>query len=126
MTWRPVEENLGEWPEAIDYLVYCAAAGSRDESVYRAVYLQGLRHVLAKVTSMKTLPKRIFFTSSTAVYHQNAGGWVDELSETSPAGFSGQVMLEAEALLQQGDIPGTSIPFWRHLWPGAGLSFEAG
>ncbi|GAA4651428.1 SDR family oxidoreductase [Kistimonas scapharcae] len=112
------EENLGEWPEAIDYLAYCAAAGSRDESVYRAVYLQGLRHVLTKVASMKTLPKRIFFTSSTAVYHQSGGEWVDELSETSPAGFSGQVMLEAEALLQQAGIPGTSIRFGGIYGPG--------
>ncbi len=110
--------HLGEWPDTVDYLVYCAAAGSRDESVYRAVYLQGLRHVLAKAASIKALPKRIFFTSSTAVYHQNKGEWVDETSDTSPTSFSGQVMLEAEALLQQAAAPATSIRFGGIYGPG--------
>ena len=54
------DAHLGEWPEAIDYLVYCAAAGSRDESVYRAVYLQGLRHVLTKVYFDEDIAKAHF------------------------------------------------------------------
>ena len=38
------------------------------------------------------------FTSSTAVYAQDSGEWVDENSETAPQRFNGQVMLEAEAV----------------------------
>jgi len=43
--------------------------------------------------------KRIIFTSSTAVYHQTGGEWVDENSATAPTSFSGRILLEAESLL---------------------------
>ncbi|MHC4895149.1 MAG: Rossmann-fold NAD(P)-binding domain-containing protein [Planctomycetota bacterium] len=39
------------------------------------------------------------FVSSTAVYGQADGEWVDEDSPTEPEGFNGRVLLEAEALL---------------------------
>lgn len=107
-----------EWPEAINYLIYCAAADSHDESVYRAIYVQGLQHALARLVSMKTGPERIFFISSTAVYHQNQGEWVDETSDTSPTTFSGQIMLEAETQLQSMGMPATSIRFGGIYGPG--------
>jgi nucleoside-diphosphate-sugar epimerase len=53
--------------------------------------------------------RRVFFTSSTAVYGQAAGEWVDESSETTPAHFSGARLLEAERLLLEHDVPATVL-----------------
>ncbi len=62
----------------------------------REVYVQGLEHVL------DTLPpcKRFIYVSSTSGYGQRDGAVVDETSATEPIEPSGQVVLEAERLLQ--------------------------
>ena len=111
-------EKLGSWPQNIDYVVYCAAAGRQGEEGYRKTYLEGLENVLNRLKVMATPPKRTFFTSSTAVYHQNDGAWVDELSPTHPEGFSGQVMLEAEAMLASSELPATAVRFGGIYGPG--------
>jgi nucleoside-diphosphate-sugar epimerase len=63
----------------------------------REVYVDGLRHVL------DTLPgcDRFVYVSSTSVYGQADGGWVDEDSATEPVEESGRVVLEAERLLRE-------------------------
>lgn len=86
-------------PPRLDYVVYCAAAGARNEENYRRTYINGLRNLLTRMDNKNQNPHRIIFTSSTAVYHQSHGEWVDETSETDPTGFAGQIMLEAEALI---------------------------
>ncbi|RLU10713.1 NAD(P)-dependent oxidoreductase, partial [Pseudomonas prosekii] len=85
------------WPiGAVDYLVYCAAATDHDEAGYRAAYVEGLQHVLEWLGDYGQVPKRLLFVSSSSVYGQQEGEWVDETSPAVAAGFSGQVMLEAE------------------------------
>ncbi|MCL6269738.1 SDR family oxidoreductase [Sansalvadorimonas sp. 2012CJ34-2] len=109
---------LGDWPEQIDYLIYCAAAGRQGEDGYRQTYLHGLENALNRLNTLESPPRRIFFTSSTAVYHQNEGEWVDELSPTRPEGFNGKVMLEAEALLVSSELPATVVRFGGIYGPG--------
>ena len=62
----------------------------------RKVYVAGLGHVL------DTLPPcgRFIHISSTSVYGQTDGGWVDENSPTEPIEESGKIVLEAERLLR--------------------------
>ena len=43
--------------------------------------------------------QRIVFVSSSAVYGEHRGGWVDEDTPPAPQGFNGRILLEAEALL---------------------------
>ena len=50
--------------------------------------------------SLPHYPQRILFVSSTSVYGQNAGEWIDEESATEPRRFNGQAMLHAESLLR--------------------------
>ncbi|CAM3770713.1 SDR family oxidoreductase [Parendozoicomonas haliclonae] len=107
-----------EWPEHIDYVVYAAAAGRSGEEGYRKTYVDGLGHVLAKIKAYPHPPRRTFFTSSTAVYHQRDGEWIDELSETHPQTFNGQIMLEAEGLLLNSDLPATVVRFGGIYGPG--------
>ncbi|MEQ7919063.1 SDR family oxidoreductase [Xanthomonas sp. WHRI 1810A] len=86
-----------QWPEGpLDYLVYCATPTERDEAGYRAAYVDGLRHVLDWTRRSGQRPKRLIFVSSSSVYGQQQGEWVDETSPTHAGGFSGEVMLAAE------------------------------
>jgi nucleoside-diphosphate-sugar epimerase len=88
-------ETLAALPAGIESVVYAAAADAHSEDAYRAAYVDGLRHLLAAVGGSL---RRVLYVSSTAVYGQRRGEWVDEESATEPAGFSGRVLLEGERL----------------------------
>lgn len=98
------------WPTAdVDYLVYCAAANQHDEAGYRAAYIEGLQHVLSWLADHGQKPRRLLFVSSSSVYGQQDGEWVDETSATDPSGFSGRLMLEAEQVALDSGIPATRV-----------------
>jgi len=84
--------TLESWRGA-DALIHCASSAGGDAEAYRAVYLEGLLNAIAAFH-----PRRTLFTSSTSVYAQNDGSWVDETSETAPARDTGRVLLEAEGV----------------------------
>ncbi|MBT1120325.1 NAD-dependent epimerase/dehydratase family protein [Stutzerimonas nitrititolerans] len=98
------------WPNAeLSYLVYAASASQHDEPGYRQAYVEGLRNVLGWLEQRGQRPKRLLFLSSTGVYGQNQGEWIDETSPTEPNGFTGQVMLEAERLALNSGLPATLV-----------------
>lgn len=98
------------WPiGGVDYLVYCAAATDHDEAGYRKAYVEGLQHVLEWLDDYGQQPKQLVFVSSSSVYGQQNGEWVDETSPTQALGYSGQVMLEAEQVAFDSDIPATTV-----------------
>jgi len=96
-------------PAAFDYLFYTASADRRDEEHYRSVYVDGLRDLLDALRTAACPLRRIFFTSSTAVYGQSEGEWVDEDSATEPPRFSGRVLLEAEAIVRKAAETGINM-----------------
>ncbi|MBS99149.1 MAG: NAD(P)-dependent oxidoreductase [Oceanospirillaceae bacterium] len=100
---------------ACDYLVYCAAAKSRDPSVYRAVYVDGLHHLLRQLPQP---PKHLFLTSSTGVYAQSDGEWVDEFSPTHPTSETGKILLESESIALNASSPATVVRFSGIYGPG--------
>ena len=87
-------ETLRALPEGISHVVYLPTPDARDEALYRAVFVDGLRHVLDAI-DMPAL-RRLVFVSSSAVYGEHGGAWVDEETPAAPPGFNGQVLLEAE------------------------------
>jgi nucleoside-diphosphate-sugar epimerase len=88
---RPVGASIrGEF----DLLVHCLSPSSRDEAGYRAVYVDAQRNLLDAVPRAS----RMLFVSSTAVYGEHGGDWVDEDSPCRPGGFNGRVLREAETL----------------------------
>ncbi|POA34873.1 MULTISPECIES: NAD-dependent epimerase/dehydratase family protein [unclassified Pseudomonas] len=104
------EDCPATWPVgAVDYLVYCAAATDHDEAGYRAAYVQGLQHVLEWLNDYGQEPKRLLFVSSSSVYGQQNGEWIDETSPTQAAGYSGRVMLEAEQIASNSGIPASLV-----------------
>jgi nucleoside-diphosphate-sugar epimerase len=99
-----------QWPRgAIDYLIYCATPSQRDEAGYRQAYVDGLRHVLSWLDQCGQRPRRIFFVSSSGVYGQTEGEWVDETSATQPGTFTGRIMLEAERTALESGLPATVV-----------------
>jgi nucleoside-diphosphate-sugar epimerase len=102
-------KSFGTPPASFDYLFYTASADRRDEDHYRSVYVAGLRRLLNNLRDAGSPLQRIFFTSSTAVYGQNRGEWVDESSATEPLGFNGRVLLEAEAIVREAPATGINL-----------------
>src|SRR5262249_22460370 len=102
-------ESLRALPCGIDVVFYTAAAQRRTDEAYRVAYVDGLSHLLAALQQQHQRPRRIFLTSSTGVYAQCHGEWVDESSPTQPTHFSGLRLLEGAALLRQSPFPATVV-----------------
>lgn len=86
----------------VDHVVFSASAGESSDERYRDVYVRGLQNVLHAVR--RHSPARLCFVSSTAVYHQTDGSWVDEDSPTQPSHFAGVRTLEAERVARDSGI----------------------
>lgn len=98
------------WPVTpLDYLVYCVAASEHDEAGYRTAYIEGLQHVLSWLAKHGQKPRRLLFVSSSSVYGQQGGEWVDEGSLTEALGYSGRLMLEAEQVALDSGIAATRV-----------------
>jgi len=102
-------KSLRALPEGIDYVFYTAAAGRFDEAAYQAAYVDGVSNLIGALQAQGQRPVRLFFTSSTGVYGQAQGEWVDEGSPTEPPGFSGHCLLRGERLLHEGPFPATVV-----------------
>jgi nucleoside-diphosphate-sugar epimerase len=89
---KAVEEAAAEF----DAVIHCASSGGGGAVDYRQVYLEGAKNLLA------TLRPRIFiYTSSTSVYAQTAGEWVDEMSAAEPTHETGKILRETEEVVRQ-------------------------
>lgn len=80
----------------VETVLYSIGYDRQGPHSQRAVYVDGLAAVLAK---MKHRCRRFLYVSSTSVYGQHAGEWVDETSPCEPTQPGGQLCLEAERLV---------------------------
>jgi len=78
----------------IDQVCVILAPNQHDEASYRQTFVQTIAP-LAKALADHPV-QRVLFVSSTSVYGQSDGGWVDEHSTTEPKHYNGQVLCEAE------------------------------
>jgi nucleoside-diphosphate-sugar epimerase len=92
---------------APEFVLVALTPGAYTDERYRAVYVDGLVNCL-QVLDRRRL-RRILWVSSTSVFQQDDGRWLDETSVAAPSGFSGQRLLEAEALLGGADVPHTIV-----------------
>ncbi|BCU75665.1 sugar nucleotide-binding protein [Luteolibacter sp. LG18] len=77
-----------------DFVVHCAASGRGGPEAYRAVYLDGCRHLIATFPGIPLL-----FTSSTSVYSQIDGSEVTEDSPAEPDRETGRILRKTEDLV---------------------------
>ena len=104
-----VPQTLQALPPALNFVFYTTGPDGSTDEAYRAAYVDGLAHLLQALISQRQLIQRVFLTSSTAVYAQSDGEWVDETSPTVPVYFTGSRLLEGERLLWNGPFSATVL-----------------
>jgi nucleoside-diphosphate-sugar epimerase len=80
----------------VETVLYCVGFDRKADVAMRNVCVDGLRNVLDHLPAAR----RFLYVSSTTVYDQQDGTWVDENSSTEPTEESGKAVLEAENLLR--------------------------
>lgn len=99
-----------QWPSGqIDYLVYSAAATEHDEAGYQAAYVDGLKNTLSWLEQNGQRPRRLLFVSSSGVFAQKDGEWVDETSPAEATSYSGRIMLDAEQVALNSGIAASVV-----------------
>jgi nucleoside-diphosphate-sugar epimerase len=99
---------LAALPEA-ELVFYAAAADERSDAAYERAYVTGVARLVERLARQRTAPRRLLYVSSTAVYAQQDGAWVDETSPTEPSGFTGRRLLEGEARAHAAPFPVTVL-----------------
>ncbi|MDM3870525.1 NAD(P)H-binding protein [Porticoccus sp. W117] len=107
-----------------DAVVVTMTPSQRSEAGYRNSYLKSMEVLLQSVNASGSSPL-VLFVSSTSVYGQDDGQWVDEHSTTEPGGYSGQVILESERLLQNSDLASCIVRFSGIYGPGRQAQLRA-
>jgi nucleoside-diphosphate-sugar epimerase len=90
----------------------------RSDAGYQRAYAQTCTNLIATLKKNNAKPRLILFVSSTGVYGQNDGSWVDENSPTQPDSFSGKRLLEAEHIIQNSEFTSTIVRFSGIYGPG--------
>ena len=91
-----------------NFIIYCVAASAQSDENYQAIYVDGLKHILATQQANQQL-QYVFFVSSTRVYGQNNSEVIDENTPATPADFGGERLLEAENVLRGMPCKATSM-----------------
>lgn len=83
-----------------DLILFIVSPGSRQVEAYQALYQSGLNNLLVHFAAAKP---RWLMVSSSSVYGQNRGEWVDESSPTQPLSPTAQWLVAAEKRLWAAD-----------------------
>jgi nucleoside-diphosphate-sugar epimerase len=82
-------------PERIfDVVIHCASSGRGGAAAYSRVFFNGVQNLMAHLEY-----RRLIFTSSTSVYAQTDGSWVDETARAEPVRETGQILRKTEELV---------------------------
>jgi nucleoside-diphosphate-sugar epimerase len=92
--------------DAVDTVLFAVGFDRRGRKDIREVYVGGLRNVLGDLPDSVT---RFIYISSTGVYGQTDGEWVDEDSSCEPQRAGGRACLAAEELLQSHPIGARTV-----------------
>ena len=101
--WNPIigditkPESLVPFPE-VDTVLLSVGFDRRAGYDIQTAFVGGIKNTIAKLPSTIS---RLIYISSTGVYSQSNGEWVDEESTCEPQRPGGVACLEAERFLQQ-------------------------
>lgn len=87
--------------EHFDVLVATLTPDEFTEQAYRSAYLEAANSLQRALATIDRQPRWVIWVSSTSVYGDTRGAWVDEDSPTEPQTFSGRTLLAAEEVIQQ-------------------------
>ena len=89
-------EDVAALPEA-DVVVYAASASGSESA--RTIYNAALERTIRAYGARDTPPDRFVYSSSTGVYGDADGAWVDETTTIYPDTERQRILLEAERLV---------------------------
>ncbi|RYY73874.1 MAG: SDR family oxidoreductase [Gammaproteobacteria bacterium] len=95
----------------------------RSDAGYQQAYVQTCQNLLDGLRASQN-SAFLIFVSSTAVYGQMNGEWVDENSATEPDSFSGKRLLEAEAIIRESEFLSAVVRFSGIYGPGRNRLIE--
>ena len=111
-------ESLPRLAQGFDYLVYLASADGYSEAAYRNAYMEGPRSLLEWIIGQGHVPRRMLFVSSTSVYSEEGGGWVDEDSPVRTGHFGPDSLLAGEQIAARSPIESVVVRFGGIYGPG--------
>jgi nucleoside-diphosphate-sugar epimerase len=94
-----------------DVLVITFTPTEMSDEGYKQGYVTPVNTILAALDSQTVKPRLIIFVSSSSVYAQQDGSWVDEHSPTEPDSYSGRRLLEAEKCIADSGYPYCHVRF---------------
>ena len=109
--------DLKDLATDFDFLYFILSPDGRNEESYRAIYESGLNNLLDKFSQASSNPHWIF-VSSTSVYGQSEGEWVDEDSIAKPENATSQLIRQAELKLMERDAENIVVRFSGIYGPG--------
>lgn len=92
-----VEMSDDALPDA-DVVFLIMTPNGRNEEAYRAAYFDTAQVLIRRYRDMAKQPK-VFFVSSTSVYGQSQGEWIDETTPAQPTSATAKILLETEQSL---------------------------
>ncbi|MDG4595588.1 MAG: SDR family oxidoreductase [Candidatus Contendobacter sp.] len=110
--------TLNALPPDLDAVVYSAAATGFSEAAYQAAYVTGVHNLLEALREAGQQPHQMLFASSTSVYAQHQGEWVDEDSPAEAESFSGRCIRVGERLMWDSPWPAVAVRFGGIYGPG--------
>lgn len=111
-----VLQKLAE--NSFDIAIITLSPGERTDEAYRQTYVENSRRLVDLWRAHNNPPGLIIFVSSTSVYAQNNGEWVDENSVANAESFAGRRLLEAEQLWRGSGIKTCVVRFSGIYGPG--------
>lgn len=97
--------SLRALPDDVVRVVFLPAPGARDAAAYRGLFVDGLAHLLDALATRACI-ERFVFVSSSAVYGEHGGDWIDEDTPCAPLAFNGEMLLQAEGRLRASGTAG--------------------
>ncbi|MFT7387787.1 MAG: nucleoside-diphosphate-sugar epimerase [Candidatus Endobugula sp.] len=94
-----------------DVLVITFTPTEMSDAGYEQGYVVPVKAILAALNQQTVKPRLIVFVSSTSVYAQKNGSWVDEQSPAEPESYSGRRLREAEELIAASDYTYCHVRF---------------
>ncbi|ERH01344.1 MAG: nucleoside-diphosphate-sugar epimerase [Halonotius sp. J07HN6] len=93
-------DDVADLPDA-DWVVFAASSGGRGADAAREIYVDALGDAIDSYGTRESPPDRFVYTSSTGVYGDHDGGWVDEETPLEPTTDKTEVLVEAERIARE-------------------------
>ena len=101
---------LAKLPQ-VDAVFYLLSADQYSQQAYQSAYVKAQSNLINALIAENKQPKHWVFASSSHVYNENHGNWVNEQTPCNPNHFAGKILLKAENLSTALNCPTTILRF---------------